>query len=80
MTILFFDKASYCKKRRKVTTQFDKSLYKNSRLELSGTLIRELLKTHKKIPKYIIKPFCHEAGGHCWPTRARCCPASASAR
>ena len=56
MTILFFDKASYCKKRRKITTQFDKSLYKNSRLELSGTLIRELLKTHKKIPKYIIQP------------------------
>ena len=56
MTILFFDKASYCKKRRKITTQFDKSLYKNSRLELSGTLIRELLNTHKKIPKYIIQP------------------------
>jgi len=56
MNILFFDKASYCKKRKKVTTQFANSLHNNYKMELSGTIIREMLKKHRKIPKYIIDP------------------------
>jgi len=54
--VLFFNQASYCSKRKIITTEFNKSPYKNSQLELSGTIIRDLIRNGKEIPNYLLEP------------------------
>ena len=56
MEILFFDTASYCTKRKMVTTNFDDLLYDESRLEISATSIRDHIRNEGKIPDYLIHP------------------------
>ena len=56
INIQFVDKVSYCKKRKIVTTEFRNPSYKRSRLELSGTMIRDLIQDKEPIPEYLIHP------------------------
>tara|TARA_Y100001970_G_scaffold15871_1_gene17874 strand:+ start:58646 stop:60880 length:2235 start_codon:yes stop_codon:yes gene_type:complete len=53
--ILPFDTASYCSKRKIITDNFNQPEYKKSKIEISGTLIRELLQKGEKIPSYLMR-------------------------
>ena len=55
MDILNFDAVFYCEKRKKVTSDFKNPLYDNSRQELSGSIIRDLLRSGKNIPEYLMR-------------------------
>ena len=55
MGILFFETASYCPKRDKVTTIFNNQDYNKTRTEISATSIRKLLTTGKEIPAYLLR-------------------------
>ena len=57
MNILKFKEMSYCKKRKIITSEFPKQYPKNSKLEISGTRIRELILSDGHIPNYLL----HEA-------------------
>ena len=50
-----FDTASYCSKRKIITDNFNQPEYKKSKIEISGTLIRELLQKGEKIPSYLMR-------------------------
>tara|TARA_Y100000590_G_C15743879_1_gene1021287 strand:+ start:1265 stop:3487 length:2223 start_codon:yes stop_codon:yes gene_type:complete len=57
MKILKFDEMSYCKKRKKITSEFSKKYSEDSKLEISGTRVRELITSNGDIPNYVL----HEA-------------------
>tara|TARA_A100001015_G_scaffold321272_1_gene451142 strand:+ start:714 stop:1754 length:1041 start_codon:yes stop_codon:yes gene_type:complete len=44
----------YCKIRKIITNKFINKKYKNSKIAVSGTKIRKILLTKKKIPKYLM--------------------------
>ena len=54
MNIIKFDKVSYCAKRKIITDNFNSKKYEHSELELSGSLIRNLIINDKEIPNYLI--------------------------
>jgi len=55
MEILQFETAAYCSKRNLVTTDFDDSIHDKSRIDISGTKIRDYIKNEKRIPRYLMK-------------------------
>ena len=52
--ILTFDPVSYCKKRGTITSNFNGQKYKNSRVEISGTKVRDYIKNCMEIPEYLM--------------------------
>jgi len=56
MNIHFFETAYFCSKRNKITTDFNYEKYKNHKIDLSATEIRELLINGEKIPTYLLRP------------------------
>jgi pyruvate kinase len=56
MDILKFDQASYCRKRKKITENFKDEKYLNSKIEISGSMLRDLIVKGAKIPDYILNP------------------------
>ena len=55
MEILLFETASYCAKRKIVTSDFKDPLYGNSRHEISATSIRDYLQKSEEIPSYLLR-------------------------
>jgi len=54
MNILKFEEMSYCKKRKIVTSKYPQNYPKKSKLEISGTRVRELILSNENIPNYIL--------------------------
>ena len=54
--ILPFNTVSYCKNRKIVTNNFIGPKYEKSRIEISGTVIRNLLEEGNEIPSYLLRP------------------------
>lgn len=55
MEVISFETASYCSKRKIVTSNFRDPLYENSQKDISATSIREFLRKSEKIPSYLIR-------------------------
>ena len=53
--ILSFNTVSYCPNRNMVTTNFSDPINDKSRIIISGTVIRDLLKGGNEIPSYLLR-------------------------
>lgn len=56
MKILRYDNASYCSRREIITDQFEGGEYLHSRIEISGSKVREMLLNGSEIPEYLLRP------------------------
>jgi len=56
INILKFDKASYCSKRKIITDDFSNNNTENTLVEISGSIIRDLLIYNKTPPVYLLRP------------------------
>ena len=56
INILKFDKASYCSKRKIITDDFSNNNTENTLVEISGSIIRDLLIHNKTPPVYLLRP------------------------
>lgn len=55
MRILKFEKVSYCSKRKIITNEFSNNNTENSIVEISGSLVRELINRGEDVPNYLLR-------------------------